>query len=375
MALNAYGHAYGVRPNDFTAAEYAAIAGRFRIFTVEKDHARAVYGNESAPPPFQTNSLAASVGTAQRIKAHNASVKVLMYWNAALHYNFYECESEVDVGWTMPNPNPKKSVRYWNYSVPAFRTWWVRCAVDAVRGSGGALDGLFLDATPKVDNEQDEGARFAPWALWSHLEQWGKMVDSVRAALGLGAIIIDNGFYLTPAGGELAGNPAWAHTGVSYTESMKAVGSTESAEQGAAYLEWLAAAASAHPNRTLIGHGGLNATATGATTDPAFTFGLAKYMLVTSSTRHGWFLANAGSYSIDGGLLAQPAAAYRGEGLGCGEPLAPLARVGTAGQYRFRRNFERGTVDVDLQEVTATIACGAATLTAEPEVRTGWNPL
>ena len=62
-------------------------------------------------------------------------------WNAALHYNLYECESEVRAGWTMPNPNPKKTVRYWNYSVPAFRDWWVRCAIDAVMGSGGALDG------------------------------------------------------------------------------------------------------------------------------------------------------------------------------------------------------------------------------------------
>jgi len=76
--LHAYGHAYGPRPLDFTPGQYAAIASRFAIFTVEKDHAAAVYGNISAPPPSRTNSIAATVGTARKIKALNANVKVLL---------------------------------------------------------------------------------------------------------------------------------------------------------------------------------------------------------------------------------------------------------------------------------------------------------
>ena len=39
---------------------------------------------------------------------------------------------------------------FYNYSVPAFRAWWVACAIDAISGSDGTLDGLFFDATPKV---------------------------------------------------------------------------------------------------------------------------------------------------------------------------------------------------------------------------------
>lgn len=96
-ALHAYGHAYGPRPYDFNDDQYAAIASKFEIFTVEKAHAAAVYGNASAKPPFTTNSIAATVGTARKIKALNPSVKVLMYWNAALHYNMYECEREVSI--------------------------------------------------------------------------------------------------------------------------------------------------------------------------------------------------------------------------------------------------------------------------------------
>lgn len=48
-------------------------------------------------------------------------------------------------------PNKKANgVPFYNYSVPAFREWWVACAVNAITGSDGLLDGLFLDATPKI---------------------------------------------------------------------------------------------------------------------------------------------------------------------------------------------------------------------------------
>lgn len=106
-SLNAYGHAFS-RPSDFTPAEYAQIARFFPIFTVEKDHAQAVYGNATASAPFNTNSYAATVGTAKKIKDLNESVRVLMYWNAALHYNFYECESEVQPQWLL---SPQETYR------------------------------------------------------------------------------------------------------------------------------------------------------------------------------------------------------------------------------------------------------------------------
>jgi hypothetical protein len=195
-ALNAYGHAYS-RPDDFTPAQYAAIAADFRIFTVEKDHAAAKYGTPGAPKPFATNSYAATVGTARKIKALNASVQVLMYWNSALHFNFYECEADVQASWVMAGSNPHE--RYYNYSVPAFREWWVRCAVESVRNSSGALDGLFIDAVPKV---AASGAK--------QLAEWGAMIDSVRKQLGPAAPLLDNGFFDHR---DLAGPDAWAHTG------------------------------------------------------------------------------------------------------------------------------------------------------------------
>ena len=83
-----------------------------------------------------------------------------------------------------------------------------------------------------------------------------------------------------------------------------------------------------------------------------FEFGLAKYMLVTASMAHGWFLANSGSYSIDGGLLAQPRSVYQPVGLGCGEPTAAFVREGKTTVL---------TVALDIKESTATIHCGVET--------------
>ena len=166
VALHAYGHAYA-RPNDFTASQFKAIATDFEIFTEEKEMAVNVYGTKGAPAPFKSNSIAASVGTARKIKALNPNVKVLMYWNSALFFNFYECESEVDQHkWLMPGPHQP----FYNYSVPEFRAWWVKCAVEAVQNSSGALDGLFFDATPKL-----EAAKAVPL--------WGAMVEQIKAQL------------------------------------------------------------------------------------------------------------------------------------------------------------------------------------------------
>jgi hypothetical protein len=360
VGLNAYGHAYS-RPHDFTPAQFDSIATDFSLFTVEKCHAADVYGNVStgSKAPFTFNSYAASVGTATKLKALNSSIQVLMYWNSAIHFNFYECEAEVQPSWVLP-PDRLHRVLY-DYSVPAFREWWVRCAVDSIQNSAGALDGLFIDAVPKVE---------------AHLPLWAGMIDEVRAALGPDAPILDNGFY-GHGDRHLAGVDAWNHTGFSYTESMSSVGGPGdmTPEQAVSYLLWVANAAATYPERRLVGHGKVSSstldpplvghgrgvvTSQGASRplDPTFAFGLAKYLLVTTSLARGWFLANTGSYSIDGGLLDQPMWVYQGEGLGCGEPTAPFVRVGGAASHVLQRAFERGSVTLDLGANTSSIVCG-----------------
>lgn len=92
-SMSHYGHAYQA-PADFTADEYDTIAHTFPVFTVEKRHAFAVYGNASAPAssPHRFNSIAAAVGTARHLKSLNSSIRVLMYWNSAIHYNMVGME-------------------------------------------------------------------------------------------------------------------------------------------------------------------------------------------------------------------------------------------------------------------------------------------
>ncbi len=126
-AIQQYGHAYAT--NDFTPDQYTQIANTFPIFTIEKRHAYTIYGDASQSGANHYKSIAATIGTANKIKAINKNVKVLMYWNTALHYNMYECETQVVQSWLMPGT---ASPPLYDYANADFRTWWVKCAVDAI---------------------------------------------------------------------------------------------------------------------------------------------------------------------------------------------------------------------------------------------------
>lgn len=333
--LHAYGHAFS-RPNDFTPAQYADIAKMFPVFTVEKAMAQAVYGNHSAPAPFKTNSIAATIGTAKQIKKLNPEVKVLMYWNTALFFNFYECEAEVDQDtWLEHSDTPPPVAPFYNYSVPAFRAWWVKCAIDAVNNSDGLLDGLFLDATPKLVKN-------------SYTKYFTAMVDELKTALPH-AFITNNGFYLTKSGDMYGGEDVWSHTKNTYVESLEKIGNTDifTKELSMTYLTGLSNATSAHPDRLLIGHGS-NANTT------VFYSCLVKYLLITSSVEDGYYLANDG-YGIDQGLLEQPMSVFaEGDGVGCGEPNDSYFTV--EGDV-VKRAFEKGSVELNLETGEGKIDC------------------
>jgi hypothetical protein len=341
-AVLPYGHAFS-DPGDFTAAEYAFIASTFPLFTVEKRHAMAVYGDASAPAssPARYNSIAASVGTARKIKALNPAARVLMYWNSALHYNFYECEADVRAAWLLA-PSHGMSVPSYNYGVEDFRTWWVACAVGALRNSSGALDGLFVDAAPKLSWPGQPANAFA---------LWGEMLDAVRAAVP-GAFVIFNGDFNAEAGGGavIANATLLAHADAIYAESMSTIDSPAAAAAPAAtiaYLRYLAAstAAPAAAGKLFAGHGLLDPSDAAR----SFTFGLALFLLTTPDADKGFFLANSG-YASDEGVLV-PHADYA---LAFGAPRAPFSVSGAV----LTRVFENATVVADLAARRATIAMG-----------------
>lgn len=340
-AVLPYGHAFGVPPGDFSSEEYTFIAGAFPIFTVEKRHAMAVYGDPSAPPssPYHYNSIAASVGTARKIKALNPSSRVLMYWNSALHWNFYECESEVQPSWLLPASHGLQVPSY-NYSVAEFRAWWVGCAVGALRNSSGALDGLFVDAVPKLSWAGQPADAFS---------LWGGMLDAVRAAIP-SAFVIFNGDFNSGHGSVVANATGLiGHADAVYAESMAGIDSAQAAADPSgtiAYLRFLAqTSAAAPPHKLLFGHGLLDPS----DAERSFTFGLALFLLVTPDPAGGGFIANQG-YEVDQGLLA-PHPQYA---LHYGPPLGPFAVAGSV----LTRTFANATVVADLVARTAKITVG-----------------
>ena len=343
-----YGHAFQT-PGDFSEPEYAFIAATYPIFTVEKRHASGVYGNPSAPAgsPRRFNSIAASVGTALKIKALNPAARVLMYWNAVLHYNMYECEEEVQPSWLL-NRGAQPQLVY-NYSAAGFRAWWVSCAVDALRNSSGALDGLFIDAAPKLARLTDNAAE--AYALF------GEMLDEVRRRRPA-AFVVFNGNFLEPSGAVLAkSTELLPHADAVYVESMANL-ATDRADNPArtiAYLNFVAASASAGvpAGKQFFAHGHLDP----ANAERSFTFGLAIFLLVAPDPSTGWFLANDG-YHVGQGVLA-PHPAY---GLAYGAPLGPFSVNGDI----LARGFVNAAVTVDLKGLNATIVMGSPTPSPTP---------
>jgi hypothetical protein len=343
-----YGHAFQT-PGDFSEPEYAFIAATYPIFTVEKRHASGVYGNPSAPAgsPRRFNSIAASVGTALKIKALNPAARVFMYWNAMLHYNMYECEEEVQPSWLLKRGAQPQLV--YNYSAAGFRAWWVSCAVDALRNSSGALDGLFIDAAPKLARLSDNAVE--AYALF------GEMLAEVRRQRPA-AFVVFNGNFLEPSGRVLANSTELLpHADAVYVESMANL-ATDRADDPArtiAFLNFVAASASAEARagKQFFAHGHLDP----ANAERSFTFGLAIFLLVAPDPSTGWFLANDGYHVGQGALAAHPA-----YGLAYGAPLGPFSVNGDI----LSRVFVNAAVTVDLKGLNATIVMGSPTPSPTP---------
>lgn len=329
---------------DFTPQQKAEIAANFPVFTVEKRHAYGVYGNSSARgTPFYYNSIKSSTETAKSLKALNPDMKVLMYWNSGLHYNMYECESEVQASWLLPRESSQPA-RY-NYSVEAFRSWWVDCAVSAVVNSDGALDGLFLDAVSLVDVGSGEPDNVTV--------VWAAMVKDLRSRLPVGAFVTYNGFYETDSHKYVAGLPSLAVSPSVYVESLaKLATSPESTSDLVAFLKWIEASAAANPSKNFMGHCDL---VPGRPLSEAFEFGLGVYLLVANNPDAGFFLCNHG-YNIDQGMLQQAnQSAYTS--LSLGAPSGPF-EVSGAGDV-LSRSFATGGVSVNLTALTAVIKSSA----------------
>jgi hypothetical protein len=134
--LRLYGHAF--KNEDFTDEQYDFIINNFGIFTVEKRHARDIYG--------ATNTEDAAEGTAERIHAGNPNCKVLIYWSTNTAYTDYYT-TVADAITTNPDW-VDETIRY-TYPDDC-KDWWVEEANDIVTTRG--LNGIFGDGAPGAES-------------------------------------------------------------------------------------------------------------------------------------------------------------------------------------------------------------------------------
>ncbi len=319
--IQRYGHGFS-EPHDFTPEEYEYIANNYSIFTVEKRHAWADYGSKP-------NTEAATIGTAKKLKAINPDIKVLIYWNIVLNWNFYESQTEFNKhpewrgkDWEFQHVNIDPIPTY-DLNNPEVQNWWVNAIVDPVLR--GNLDGVFLDAAPKVPKDQ-----------YASLFQ---CIDRVRERIGEDKIVIYNG-YRVPNDTTLQGGPEFIeHTSGVFVEFFLHH-PLDTKEEAALLFDNLIEAEKA--GKMIIPRGNPKSVLPG-TRDP-FHFSLASFLLFYGPD--SYYLYNSG-YNKTQGMLE----GYPEFNMSTGTPLGSAKRDG----WIYTRDFEKIKVTVDLETNTSKI--------------------
>gem|GEM_PF-3600477 len=318
--IQRYGHGFS-EPNDFTPEEYEYIAKNYSIFTVEKRHAWGDYG----PKP---NTEAATIGTAKKLKKINPDIKVLIYWNIVLNWNFYESQTEFNKhpewvyrDWVFQHANADPVPMY-DLNNPEVQEWWVNAIVDPVLR--GDLDGVFLDASPKVPKEQ--------------YESLFKMIDKVRAKIGEDKIVIYNGFRVDST--VLQGGQDFIdHTSGVFIEFFFH-SPLDTKEEAAFLFDNLIKAQK--KGKMIIPRGSPRSVLPG--TQERFLFSFASFLLFYGPD--SYYIYNSG-YNKTQGMLED----YPEFDLSPGKPMGSVVRNG----WVYTREFENMTVTVDLEKKEAKI--------------------
>ena len=319
--IQRYGHGFS-DPHDFTPEEYEYIAKNYSIFTVEKRHAWADYG----PKP---NTEAATIGTAKKLKDINPDIKVLIYWNIVLNWNFYESQTEFNKhpewkygDWEFEHVNIDPRPMY-DLNNPEVQEWWINAIADPVLR--GDLDGVFLDAAPKVPKEQ--------------YESLFRMIDTLRARIGEDKIVIYNGFRVDTT--VLQGGQDFIdHTSGVYIEFFLAR-PNDTKEEAALLFDNLIKAEK--KGKMIVPCGKPGSVLPGTAQEPIF-FNIASFLLFYGPD--SYYLFNSG-YSKTRGMLTD----YPEYDLSPGKPLGSAVRNG----WVYTREFENMTVTVDLENKEAKI--------------------
>jgi hypothetical protein len=132
-----FGHAF--RNGDYTPDQYDFIRDNFYIFTIEKRHAKDIYG--------ATSTEEAAAETAKQLLENNPDMRVLLYWSTNTAYSqFYTTIRDAVAEHPDWVEEVRKGTVRWTYPNDAARNWWADTADQRVEDS--ALTGVFGDGVP-----------------------------------------------------------------------------------------------------------------------------------------------------------------------------------------------------------------------------------
>lgn len=174
---------------DFSDDEARFLATRFPLVCLEKTQGIRQHGNAEA-------GIAAA---ARQLKAINPRCKVLSYWNVFLAYPQYAAHEEFTTNpdWLLRDSAGKPflirgRVQTYDLSVSAMRQWWIGVAASAAKGDH--IDGVFVDAVPKIGMIAAQNRRAWGAVKYEGVESglW-QMLQQLQATLGPSELVIFNG--------------------------------------------------------------------------------------------------------------------------------------------------------------------------------------
>ncbi|QDT08273.1 hypothetical protein K239x_02100 [Planctomycetes bacterium K23_9] len=303
-----FGHAF--RNDDYTPEQYDFIRDHFAIFTIEKRHAKNVYG--------ATSTEKAAAETAKKLLKNNPDMRVLLYWSTNTAYSqFYTTVRDTVAQHPDWVEEVRKGTVRWTYPDDAARNWWSSTSDQLVKDS--ALNGVFGDGAPGAN------ARGQLESVESCLER-------------LSSFVIYNGYRVQTSSRYVAGASTLAHADGVFCEAFFR-SSVKTADEGVKLMEELLAIP---PNKYILCRGAGDG-AFGSTHD----FSLACYLIIANDySFYSWGGAE-NSYAADDSLI------YWSDDFDqkIGSPLGKATKDG----YAHHRDFEHCSVDVNLKTKASSI--------------------
>lgn len=304
--MRLYGHAF--KNEDFTDEQYDFIINNFGIFTVEKRHARDIYG--------ATNTEDAAEATAARIHAGNPNAKVLLYWSTNTAYTQFYTTVDKAIS---ENPDWIDTSNS-RYTYPDdCKDWWVEESSNIVNTRG--LDGVFGDGAPGA---QSRGYIDA-------------VTDNLGALSALSTFNVYNGYRVSTPTKIFAGSTTLANSNGVFIEAFFRE-PCDTKEEAEFLMDELLTVPS---DKYIIARG-----ASGVYGE-THEFSLACYLIAANDYSYYSWGGEGNSYAGDG-TMTYWHSDFEQE---IGEPLGAATKIG----YAYSRVFEHCTVNVDFENGTSSI--------------------